>query len=183
MPDQAGKNSHPRLASRAVDLLTHTLLTRQLIGRRPSFILAGLGPDLPFYLTYPALVIAQGKLRQALGTGDWPEPPAWVKTLHHAFHSLPVALAGAGLIWLVSRRWPGRCLAAWLLHILVDLPTHSRRAWGPKFLWPLSDYVVAGVSWVELLLHLWRFGLTRHQGWGCFCFRGDKNRGVRLARR
>ena len=89
---------------------------------------------------------------QAITTNDWPAPPRWLVTLHHAFHSLPVALAGAGLIRLVTGRWPGRALSAWSLHILVDIPTHARQSWAPQFLWPLSDYAVDGLSWVEILL-------------------------------
>jgi len=134
-----------------MDPLTHIFLTRRLVGPVPHITIAGIGPDLPFYLTYPAMVISQGGLTHALSTNDWPAPPRWLETLHHAFHSLPVALAGAGLIRMLTGRWPGRELSAWTLHILVDIPTHSRQRWGPQFLWPLSDYAVDGISWIDIL--------------------------------
>jgi hypothetical protein len=53
------------------------------------------------------------------------------------------ALAGRRLIRLAA--W------SWLLHILVDLPTHAREPWGPRPLWPLSDLAFDGVGWAELL--------------------------------
>jgi hypothetical protein len=70
---------------------------------------------------------------------------------HHVSHSLPVA----GLAVLAYQLWRGRWPswgAAWALHILVDIPTHSRRNWAPQFLWPLSRVTVDGVSWPEALI-------------------------------
>ncbi len=77
--------------------------------------------------------------------------PRWIEPLHHISHSLPVAFIGAVVIWLLSGRWPRRELAAWVLHIVIDIPTHSRRFWGPRFLWPLSDVVVDSVPWAEIM--------------------------------
>ena len=125
-------------------------LTHKVVDKRPSVILAGLGPDIPFYLTYPAWVIAQGKVKEALTTNEWPDPPRWMETLHHAFHSLPMTLIGAALIWILKGSGPGQELMDWILHIVMEISTHSRRPWGPQFLWPLSDFAVEGDSWVEL---------------------------------
>lgn len=58
-------------------------------------------------------------------------------TAHYVAHSVPIV----ALFMLVSRfrygAWP-RWYFAWLLHILIDIPTHSRQQWAPQFLWPLS---------------------------------------------
>jgi hypothetical protein len=134
-----------------VDPLTHILLTRRLIGTKLSTTVAGgIAPDLPFYLLYPAWVAKQRKVRYALATNDWPAAPQWMGTWHHVFHSLPLTFAAALLCHLLSGQWPREILYAWILHILVDIPTHSRRHWGPRFLWPLSDVVVDGVSWGDI---------------------------------
>jgi hypothetical protein len=133
-----------------MDLLTHTLLTRKLVGKRFGVMLAGIGPDIPWYATYPVWVIAQGKARHALTTGAWPEPPRWIETLHAISHSLPSALAIAAIVRTMGGRWPHQELEAWTLHVAVDIPTHSRRFWGPRFLWPLSDVSVDGVPWAEI---------------------------------
>jgi len=132
-----------------MDVLTHALLTRFVVDRSGTTILAGVGPDIAFHLTYPPWVLAQGKAFHALSMSDWPDPPEWMESLHHACHSVPVALAGAVAIRVLTGQWPRRALAAWLLHILVDIATHSRRFWGPRFLWPLRDFAVDGVPWAE----------------------------------
>jgi len=137
-----------------MDPATHIVLTRTLVGKQPEVTLAGIGPDTAFFVTYPAWVAARGNLKQALTTHNWPDPPPWIVTLHRAFHSMPVALAAAVIIWAVRGRWPGRVLLAWMLHILVDIPTHSKASWGPQFLWPLSGLTVDGISWVGVVLHL-----------------------------
>ncbi len=55
-----------------------------------------------------------------------------------------------------SRNDASQQLAAWLLHIAVDIPTHARHPWGPRFLWPLSNVAVESVSWTDLLFRLRR---------------------------
>ncbi|HEX9371180.1 MAG TPA: hypothetical protein VF897_09245 [Roseiflexaceae bacterium] len=132
-----------------MDLITHIVITRKLVGRSARVVAAGVLADAPFYLTYPTWLIARGKLAQAVVANEWPDPPGWMATLHHAFHSFPVLLCGAVIVRTVSGRWPREELTAWGLHILIDIPTHSRRRWGPQFVWPLSDVAVDGVSWAE----------------------------------
>lgn len=144
-----------------MDPLTHIILTRRLIGNRPWGLLATIGPDVPFYLTYPAWVIAQSKAVHALDINEWPEPPGWMLTLHRAFHSLPVAIAGAMAIWVLGGRWPRQELTAWMLHIAVDIPTHSREPWGPHFLWPLSNVTVDGIAWTEIVFKVLRWLVKR----------------------
>lgn len=61
-------------------------------------------------------------------------------------HSLIVFAAVLGLSALVTRRLVVS-LAGWLLHILIDIPTHSSRYYATRFLWPLSDYGFDGVPW------------------------------------
>ncbi len=38
-------------------------------------------------------------------------------------------------------------LLGWLLHILIDIPTHSFRYYATRFLWPLSDFRIDGIAW------------------------------------
>lgn len=134
-----------------MDPFTHLLVTRTVISPEPKTILAGLAADLPFYLTYPAWLIRRGQLGVAFRTNDWPEAPRWMVTLHHLFHSLPMLLLVAIVGRLITGRWPPATLA-WGLHILIDIPTHSRRSWAPQFLWPFSSLTVDGISWVEVII-------------------------------
>lgn len=139
-----------------MDPLTHLLATRLVVGRDPAILAAGLAPDLPFYTCYPALVLRQRALGASLNTGRWPDPPLWLLTAHIITHSLPVLL-GVGLFMRLMRgHWSTRLLAAWALHILIDIPTHTREPWGPRFLWPVSTITVDGVSWVDGVRWLYR---------------------------
>ena len=129
-----------------MDPLTHLLITRKAVGTDCKALAAGLAPDIPFYATYPAWLITQGKVTEAFGRNEWPEAPQWIQTLHHVSHSFLILLVLIVAIRLAKGYWPlwGK---AWGLHILVDIPTHSRQNWAPQFLWPLSDATVDGLSW------------------------------------
>ena len=139
------------LGNRVMDPITHVLITCICIDTKPSTILGGLVADAPFYCAYPPWLFVTKQLGPALATNTWPEPPAWMKTAHHIFHSFPVLGLLALLHHIIWKRWSSASLFAWCLHVLIDLPTHSRRQWAPQFLWPLSDVTIDGVSWAELL--------------------------------
>jgi hypothetical protein len=144
-----------------VDPLTHLLTTRLLVGREPTTLLAGIAPDLAFYSTYPLWVLCRGRVRAVLAGGAWPVPPLWMVELHRAGHSLPVALSAAMLFRLRRGYWPQRLLGAYLLHLLIDIPTHTRDPWGPRPLWPFSNIAYDGVSWAEVMtqaIQTWRRG-------------------------
>ena len=66
--------------------------------------------------------------------------------LYNITHSLIVFVAVFGIVWVVRRRvyWP---LAAWGLHILVDIPTHAYAFFPTPFLWPVSDFKIDGMPW------------------------------------
>jgi hypothetical protein len=134
-----------------MDPLTHLLITRKFVSPEPATLLAGLAPDVPFYLTYPAWVIYRGQLRVAFSNNEWPQAPQWMYTLHHLFHSLPMLLLVSAAGRLITGRWP-LAGVAWGLHILIDIPTHSRRHWAPQFLWPFSPMTVDGLSWAEVVI-------------------------------
>ncbi len=38
-------------------------------------------------------------------------------------------------------------LGGWLVHILIDIPTHSTQFYSTPFLWPISDIRINGLSW------------------------------------
>jgi hypothetical protein len=69
-----------------------------------------------------------------VATNAWPEPPHWMTTLHPAFRSFLMLFCGAASARSISGRWPQKEVAAWALHILIDIPSHSRRRQRPQFL-------------------------------------------------
>ncbi|MFA5841675.1 MAG: hypothetical protein WC835_01770 [Candidatus Paceibacterota bacterium] len=67
-------------------------------------------------------------------------------SLYNASHSLIIFLIVFALVWAILKR-PVWELGGWLIHILVDIPTHSYAFFPTPFLWPLSDFKVNGISW------------------------------------
>lgn len=65
--------------------------------------------------------------------------------LYGASHSL-VVWTIVFCVLLAFRLW-WREAFAWLLHIVVDIPTHSRESYPTPALWPLSDWTFDGVTW------------------------------------
>jgi len=148
-----------------MDPISHLLVTRLLVGSRPVDLVAGLAPDLPWYLLYPAWLVRSGQAREALSSGDWPMPPETIKRAHYVSHSL-LTLA---LLWLLAKlaRHDTHWAWSWLLHLLLDIPTHSRERMAPRPLYPLSDWSHDGFSWADgltwVLMRLRRL-FTRRQG-------------------
>lgn len=58
--------------AKSADLVTHMLLTCQLIGKHRNVPVASIAPDLPFYLTDPAWAVGQGDALDAPTTNHWP---------------------------------------------------------------------------------------------------------------
>lgn len=81
------------------------------------------------------------------------EPPANIskvfdltKTLYNYSHSIFI-FAGAFLaVSLIAGR-PVWEMMAWLLHILIDLPTHTYEFFPTPALWPFSKVKFSGFNW------------------------------------
>lgn len=139
-----------RLWCYSMDLITHGVLTYKLVGKDKQTILAGIGPDAGWYLTYPVWLIFRKELKSAIATASWPVPPRWMVILHYFTHSFVTAVVVVLGIKLVTGRWHKKEFLAWILHIAVDIPTHSKEPWGPRFLWPVSAVAFEGISWAEV---------------------------------
>ncbi len=66
--------------------------------------------------------------------------------LYPTGHSLLVFGAVFGLTCLAARRVVYSMLG-WLLHIVIDIPTHSYSYYATRFLWPVSDLRIDGIAW------------------------------------
>lgn len=67
--------------------------------------------------------------------------------LYSLSHSLIIFILIFVLLWFLRKRVIE--LFGWGLHILVDIPTHSFQFYPTPFLWPLSDFKVDGLTWIE----------------------------------
>lgn len=117
----------------------------------------GVFPDL-FTFTIPFAWLILGPLIgdqvPRLGPPESGEPlptdSHWVfhlaSTLYNYSHSIAIFFAVIALIRVIHKRIPWE-LGGWLLHILIDIPTHSYQFYPTPFLWPLSDWKHNGISW------------------------------------
>lgn len=77
---------------------------------------------------------------------DWSLMPNWIMTLYGITHSLFVVAVVFAIVYLIFKEIP-LFLLAWPLHIFIDIPTHDKAFLPTPFLWPLSNYKFAGISW------------------------------------
>lgn len=142
-----------------MDIVSHGLWGGLAFGRKAKRLfwlsfLFGIAPDLLSFGFYTA-----GTWVGLFDHPDWtsgrhPSPadiPLFVHMLYQYTHSLVVFVAVFGIVWFFRRRplWP---LAAWGLHVLIDIPTHSSAFFPTPFLFPLSDFTVNGIAWMEPII-------------------------------
>lgn len=137
-----------------MDTLAHGLWGGVAFGRKnrgrfiASFIL-GMSPDLLsfgfFFLTWAV----RGFPPMSRLPGEPPDPsmiPAYVGHLYNITHSAVIW----GLVFFVLTRTLGRppwVFGAWLLHILCDIPTHTKEFFPTPYLWPFQTPFVDGFRW------------------------------------
>lgn len=66
--------------------------------------------------------------------------------LYQFTHSIIIFFIVFAIVHLLLRR-PVWEMGAWLLHIFIDIPTHSYEFYPTPFLWPFSGVMVDGISW------------------------------------
>lgn len=132
-----------------MDTLAHGLWGGMIAGWKRRFGLAfmfAVGPDLSSFGALTAIRIATGNFEPGKPSIDG--LPDWLFTAYDISHSLVVA----GAVWLFlwfTVRWLAVPFSGWLIHIVLDIPTHSRAYFPTPFLWPVSDYTVDGFSWAQ----------------------------------
>ena len=137
-----------------MDILSHGLWGGIAFGRRnrPSFWLAfvvGLAPDLlSFGILYGAVTLGMADAPDfSRGTPPESSIPQYVHQLYNVTHSFLVFLVVFLLVWRLCQR-PLWELAAWGLHVLVDVPTHSFAFFPTPVFWPLSNWKFDGWQWM-----------------------------------
>jgi len=74
------------------------------------------------------------------------EIPKWPFVLYGITHSIFVFGAVVLGLYFILGHVPYWILA-WGIHILIDIPTHSRNFLPTPFLWPFFDWYFPGISW------------------------------------
>ena len=137
-----------------MDILSHGLWGAIAFGRRnrPSFWLAfviGLAPDLlSFGILWMAAALDMAETPDfSHGTPPEATIPQYVHHLYNFTHSLVIFLLVFLLIWAFRKR-PLWELAAWGLHVLVDVPTHSHAFFPTPVFWPFFSWNFDGWQWM-----------------------------------
>ena len=141
-----------------MDIFAHSLWTaavglsaRRRIRRPISLgwlVFWGVFPDM-FSFAIPAIVriwwYATGVTPHLMPDAKSQPHFQWVWQLYYASHSLVIFIVVFGMTWLLMKR-PVIELMGWLLHILIDIPTHQGM-FALHFLWPLSSFSISGLRW------------------------------------
>lgn len=69
-------------------------------------------------------------------------------SLYNMSHSVIVFAVAFGFAWLLFKR-PIWEMGGWLLHIVMDIPTHSYAFFPTPILWPVSGWKFNGFSWAQ----------------------------------
>ena len=77
--------------------------------------------------------------------------------LYDIGHSLVIFVSVFLIVSAILRR-PLWEMLGWALHILFDIPSHSAHYPTP-FLWPISSYYIAGVSWRQWWFTALNYGI------------------------
>jgi hypothetical protein len=137
-----------------MDIISHGLWGGAAFGRKRkadfwwSFFY-GIAPDLFSFGVYLSGSWVGIFDHPSFASGRHPDDaaiPYFVHALYNVTHSLVIFVLIFGLAWFVQKKFylP---MAAWGLHILVDIPTHADKFFPTPFLWPFSDFHVNGHSW------------------------------------
>ena len=120
----------------------------------------GVFPDL-FAFGIPFIWTLYNLATGNMSISDWPRPAHDLEpvpytnlqplqlaaSLYTISHSLVVFICVFGFIAIVRRK-PPRELFGWLLHIAIDIPTHSYKFFPTPILWPISTWkFLYGISW------------------------------------
>lgn len=112
----------------------------------------GVFPDLfafiiPFCMAFVSVILG-GQSFQALRNHHGLTSGFDIASFLYQFsHSLVIWALVFTVVWILSKR-PRLVLLGWLLHILIDIPSHAASFYPTPFLFPISNYrFLHGVSW------------------------------------
>lgn len=135
----------------------------------------GVFPDL-FAFTVPSFIVIYKIIIGELSTssiGAHHIPVAGFDLAHYLYqysHSIVVWALVFLIVWLISKR-PRYELLGWLLHILIDIPSHTLAFFPTPFLFPLSSYHFPyGLEWSNRLYMIVNY-LALFAVWGGILFK------------
>jgi len=84
--------------------------------------------------------------------------PEYVFVGYNFTHSLVIFFIIFLVIYYITREIPW-LTCGWLLHIVIDIPTHTREFFPTPFLWPISSITFNGIKWSSLYFMIINYSL------------------------
>lgn len=141
-----------------MDILAHSLWTAAVydqVNRKKRTNLNlwwaafwGIFPDL-FAFTIPFVILFSHLISGGVASDFKPDPSNATLAYHlyNISHSFVTFFICFGLASLVMRKIPW-VMAGWAIHILIDIPTHSKEFYPTPLFWPISNWKFThGISW------------------------------------
>ncbi len=133
-----------------MDIFAHFLWTYAVYFNNKKYRLIstffGVFPDLLAF--GPHLILSLIGLGNHFDKSALSSIPDYVYIGYNFSHSLLIFLIIIGIIYFITREIP-IYLGGWLLHILIDIPSHSTDFFPTPFLWPISNFYINGISWAN----------------------------------
>ncbi len=153
-----------------MDILAHTLWTTALTRKGNIEIekkkkrskinmlwiaFFGIFPDLfaftiPFFVSFYMVASGQQYFESFATRHQVADGFNLAHDLYKYSHSIIIWLLVFLVVWLIFKK-PWLPLLGWLLHILIDIPSHAINFFPTPFLFPISTYVFPyGVAWSNM---------------------------------
>ena len=130
-----------------MDVFAHGLWTYAIYYKKKYRLLAtlfGVAPDLfafGFFFLHNLITNSLSLSRPSVSS-----IPEYVFMGYNFSHSLVIFFFVVGIVYFITREIPW-VMGGWLLHILIDIPSHTREFFPTPFLWPISSFKISGISW------------------------------------
>jgi hypothetical protein len=128
-----------------MDIFAHFLWTFAIYWQHPKRWLAGFIGMVPDLLAFGPVFI-MNIFTGHRGVPSLSSIPSYVYAMYNITHSLVTFTILALILWFAARKWFW-LLGGWLLHIIIDVPTHTNAFFPTPFLWPISTLKFSGISW------------------------------------
>jgi hypothetical protein len=105
------------------------------------------------YIIFSIIILAQNgfNITNLITVIKSPAYESIIVGLYNISHSIIIFAIVFLLIWLIFRK-PIWILFGWLLHILIDIPTHTIGHFATPMFWPISNFKINGlIYWREPL--------------------------------
>jgi len=117
----------------------------------------GMFPDIvsfviPLIIILPVIILKKGfDINEISSAIQNPSYTGIIEMLYNISHSLIIFAIVFFLIWLIFKK-PIWIMFGWLLHILIDIPTHLLSHFPTPMFWPISNFKINGIIyWREPL--------------------------------